>query len=497
MSTSTGAADTSDTQPFYFTTAAVVIPAITGSMSFLSSGTIIYVIVRSKIYSTYHRIMLGTSIADCLTSLAIALTTLPMPKDVIYPFAGRSFGNIATCEAQGLVYLSGSTFVFCMSFLLNVFYLCTLTRWFRLKEEKFKWFVEAPFFLASLLSSLLIPLVYFESEVINPTPNDTFCSIYTYPQGCNKDDNPSCRGDVVTRGKFTKAYVPIMFITFTTLIVTMILIVLSFHQNERGLRLRTATGTTHFTSSVETDNKASVNFNTSASAAEESKTTTGDHDSSSMDVTMLRTFHRAQETKRIVTRQAIMYILAFFFSHGFTVLSYMDLRLRNYSSYTEWIAILRIIFQPLQGFFNMLIFLHHKVHSIRRDNPHESFVQALRTVFLTPKTVEDPIVSSIEIVMMDDYLHRKGPVRPLRRTRRDMDAPDNGSKILEDPASYFDHLSISEMEESVNSEFDYVSRVNDASFNGSQPTIHSFVMNDNVSLHTGPSSGSAPTVESP
>lgn len=477
-----------------------MIPAITGSVSFVSSGTIIYVIVRSKIYSTYHRIMLGTSIADCVASLAIALTTLPMPKDVIYPFAGKSFGNIATCEAQGLAYLTGNTFVFCMSFLLNMFYLCSLAIWFTLKEENFKWIIEAPLFLASLLISLLVPLVYFDKEVINPSPNDTFCSIYSYPQGCNKEDNPSCRGGSMDlQGKFAKTYVPIMFITFLTLILTMVMVVISFHRTEKGLRFKTTAR--ELTSAAETSSASVVERNTMMGEEDPQDSSLNVSSSSNdtpttMDISMFRTFRRAQENKRIVTRQAIMYILAFFFSHGFTVLSYIDLRYHKYMSYTEWIAILRIIFQPLQGFFNMLIFLHHKVHSIRRDNPNESFAQALRTVFLSPKTVEDPIVSSIEIVMMNDYMQRKSHVRPLRRHRRSVDVADNDNVFnVEDQASYFDQLSISEMEESVNSDFDYVSRVNDSSFNGSQPTIHSLIMDDaNFSYRTGPSLESVPTV---
>lgn len=517
----TAAASTaSSTTPFYFTTAAVVIPAVTGSVSFLSSGVIIYVIVRSRIYSTYHRIMLGTSIADCVASLAIALTTLPMPKDVIYPFATRSFGNTATCEAQGLAYTIGNTFLFYMSFLLNVFYLCTLTRWFRLKEERFQWLVELPLFVASLLISFLLPLVYFTRDVMNPSPNDTFCSIYSYPQGCSRDTNPLCRGDVGIREKFAKAYVPTMIITLTTLLVTMILIVLSFHLNERVLRKRTTTARNFHslttTNDVSPNNGSDSHSDSGNGSAVDAGGGVGDsftRAGARMDdiTTMPYTFRRAQETKRVVTRQAIMYILAFFFSHGFSVLSYVDLRSRNFASYTEWIAVLRIIFQPLQGFFNMLIFLHHKVYSIRRDGPDKSFAQALKTVLLSPNAVDDPIVSSIEIVMMDEYLHRKSHghgnnVRSTLRRKRNYrldDGADDGFKIEEgeDHASYIDHLSISEIEESVNSEVDYVSGVNDASFTGSQPTIQSFIMSGmmddgDISFHTGPSTGSGPITDS-
>ena len=86
----------------YFTTAGFVIPSVTGSISCISSLAIIYIIVRSK-----------SNIMDVLNELlrhvdiirnSIALTKIPMPNDVIYPFEGSSYGATATCEVQGMVF---------------------------------------------------------------------------------------------------------------------------------------------------------------------------------------------------------------------------------------------------------------------------------------------------------------------------------------------------------------------------------------------------------
>ena len=54
---------------FYFTKAGIIIPTVSGTISFLSSSTIMYIIARSKsgIKTAYHRIILGLSIADCIT----------------------------------------------------------------------------------------------------------------------------------------------------------------------------------------------------------------------------------------------------------------------------------------------------------------------------------------------------------------------------------------------------------------------------------------------
>jgi hypothetical protein len=120
---------------------------VTGSISFLCSMIIISIVLRSisGLKTTYHRIIFGLSFADCVTSFAIALTTIPMPKDVIYPFEMPSYGNIATCEAQGLAFMMGTVVAFCMNGLLNIYYLCTLR--YSTKEKKFRCYVEVPFYI--------------------------------------------------------------------------------------------------------------------------------------------------------------------------------------------------------------------------------------------------------------------------------------------------------------------------------------------------------------
>ena len=118
---------TSSEGKFYFTWAGFIIPTMTGSLSFLSSLTIVIFILRSKSNTIYHRILVFLSLSDMITSLAIALTTLPMPRDVIYPFAGPSYGTIGTCEAQGLAYVVGNGLVYSTNGILNFYYACTLS----------------------------------------------------------------------------------------------------------------------------------------------------------------------------------------------------------------------------------------------------------------------------------------------------------------------------------------------------------------------------------
>ena len=84
-----------------------IVARSTASVSGLSSILIIYVIFvsRNGLSTSYHRILFGMSVFDLLASSAIALTTLPMPRDYEleggFSWTGKTIGNNATCAAQG------------------------------------------------------------------------------------------------------------------------------------------------------------------------------------------------------------------------------------------------------------------------------------------------------------------------------------------------------------------------------------------------------------
>jgi hypothetical protein len=69
-----------------------------------------------------------------------------------------------------------------------------------------------------------------------------------------------------------------------------------------------------------------------------------------------------------------------------------------------WVQVLRMIFQPSQGFFNMLIFFYHKVHIIRRNDEVRTVGDALRILFKSPReSPEFVLVHNIEDVLYNDF----------------------------------------------------------------------------------------------
>ena len=355
---------------FYFTKAGVIIPTLTGTVSFFSSSTIIYIILRSKsgIKITYHRIILGLSIADCITSFATLLTTIPMPKDVIYPFALASYGNVATCEAQGLIYIIGNVACSNINGILNIYYLCMLR--FNMPERAFRNYLETPLYIATLALSIVGPcLALLNQEILNPSPNDPYCIPNSYPDDCTKEENPDCRGGG-GRGTYSPGFMATLAIATFTLLVTMTLIVHSFYRNERKLR----------------------------KAVKDKQIQEDDEE--------FQALLNAQQMSGIITRQALLYIAAFVLTWifgFFEVVWYTDaIEVTDRGART--ISILRIIFQPLQGLFNLMIFVYHKVHTHRNADESLTVSEAFAKIFLFPGQMEDQAMFSNLKMVVDDYI---------------------------------------------------------------------------------------------
>jgi len=123
-----------------------IIVRITGSISATASSLIIYLILRSDfgLSSIYHRIMFGMSCADIISSIAMALASLPMPND--FPcedddlFAYNGKGNIQTCEAQGFFISFGLYMMYSYYAMLSFYYVCDIA--FQMNEETIRKRVE-------------------------------------------------------------------------------------------------------------------------------------------------------------------------------------------------------------------------------------------------------------------------------------------------------------------------------------------------------------------
>ncbi len=155
-----------------FTATGISVTVTTASISMLCSGLIIFVILRSseKLTTTYHRILSFMSFFDIIYSLAIALTTLPMPRDVneTYPFAGIALGNATTCEIQGYTQTIATTLVNWGGTILSTYFLLRIG--LKVPQRIIACYIEPILYLFSLLVTLIVGYLFYTSQLYNPVP---------------------------------------------------------------------------------------------------------------------------------------------------------------------------------------------------------------------------------------------------------------------------------------------------------------------------------------
>ena len=178
---------------------AALAPRISGSISAVSSSIIIFLIFRSKAGMTtiYHRLMFGMSLADIMSSTAMALTTLPMPRNDdpiwfsgaydlagdelnnIWWFGQTKIGNVHTCAAQGFFVSTGILGNFFYNGMLCLYYACTIA--FKMQERDIRKKVEPFMHGVPLLLAIASAIPAFMYNFYNPISNDPWCTMKPRP----------------------------------------------------------------------------------------------------------------------------------------------------------------------------------------------------------------------------------------------------------------------------------------------------------------------------
>lgn len=319
--------------------------------------------------------------ADICTSISLALATLPMPRDQPYPFQMPSYGNITTCKTQGLTYFIGNCFVFWFNGLLNIYYLCSLG--FNLGERKIVNFVEIPLTIIGIVCCTALPMIVVLNTV-SPGPLNIHCASYVPP--C--EDGEKCYADGMS---FMISYLSTLTLGFTTLIVCMSFITFKFYSNQRKLK--------------KVEEKSKPDHQVITLQSEE----------------LIETLKYYQKTARTITIQALMYILAFncVWVFGFMEFLLAETSLDGSDSFRDALALLRMVFQPSQGTFNVLIFVYHKVHELRQREEDMPYTEVLRIVLTRPDLLDESpqIISNFNLVVEDVYADSKGWIRDVELRR--------------------------------------------------------------------------------
>ncbi len=327
-------------------TFSVVVPGITGTISCLSSALIIVLILRSptKFTTIYHRLMFGMSCVDILASVAMGLSSFPKPpldRDICPSGVPPTFGNIQTCEAQGFLYIFGLSSMFAYNGMLCVYYTCAIA--FQMKEKNIAKYVEPLFHICPLSIGLgwaVPPLIH---ELYNPTSWDAWCSI-----ALGEPDTTVVAARVRNIANMDLLVMVSLLFLFALVFICFGLIIWRVFQTERKL---------YGNRRIVRRSRLSLNQ-----------------------------VERSHRNSKLLLYQALAYFISY-------MVTLTPLLIRSLIEEPIWLIRLSFVFMPLQGLFNMLIFVAHKVHNYRRA--HEDAPRNYRIlVMLFKGSVEDPLLFS-------------------------------------------------------------------------------------------------------
>ena len=406
-------------EPFSATLAGFVVPMVTGVISACSSGLTIYIISKSpqKLSTTYHRIMAFMSTFDIMSSAFISLGTIMLPSDNIYKFAGPMLGNDTTCRIQGWLFVFGICGGTSLNASLSWYFVCKFT--FKMDANKVARRVEPIMYTYTLLLSLFFPSIYLYNDLLHPNSYDNFCTIVPYPESCDEEkwyDWNYCTwsdGDLDDYFRYANIAVVVIGLQFSLIVFGMSIILWTTYKNSR--EIKSALLLVQQQNRINRHHHQNDTFSPSVSNTNDiSEEQRNEEIKSTNHLTDLR-------YTRVLITQALMYIGAFFLTWIFTLLSGAF----NIASF-ELDAINSVLF-PLQGFWNLLIFLYDKTYLIRQRDRRSSSTrislwQAFKQILASPSDTPTFVVSNISTVNME----------PARDDDDDDDDDDNDLPFVEE-----------------------------------------------------------------
>ena len=373
-------------ETFYTSWIAISILTVTASTSVVSSGVIMFLILRrfaSGLKTVYHRIIYWLSFSDIVNSFCMAVTTMPMPKDMMYhQYKGITIGNEITCNVQGMLYSVSTIGCALFTCMLCVYYLCSIC--YRMKDDTFRRRIEPLFYTAMVIIGALFTGSLTRSKIIHPSPmNLPICTIAYYPYWCDSQCNQDENLPLLLKGiSSSPAY---SMVSFAIIVLPLAITVRYVYIQERRLA--------RFT--ISRNNRTSRSRNPSLPPEVHRRT--------------LRYVASDIRYTKLILRQGLMYTAAYFTFIFYQLALLLQNRTYPVTTYDPgyvWVDIIRVVLRPLNGFFNMLIFVYHKIYNIQRRDRMLSFCQALRQLFGQDE-LEDPqyLFSNLTLVVRDGSMH--------------------------------------------------------------------------------------------
>lgn len=389
----------------YGTDFGALAPRFTGSVSFISSSLIIYLILRSNagLSTIYHRLLFGMSASDMMSSAAMAFTSLPFPthmpyeEEFGYHWAGKRLGNTASCTAQGFFMTTGSILMYTYNATLCIYYACAIG--FLMREGHIQKYIEPVLHGLPLFLGLYMGIPPLFQEMYNPSNLASYCSVVSYPTVCYQEDSCNIRGDYRHFTTYTHKIVFLIMVLFCTIIVSFALVICRAIQLDR-----------HISSiKYQNNNDAEIAQREPSHTNNDDNEDSESNDNESIDTTT--TNPRVEQEAivgnvldkrhhvKIIIKQALGYLFALIITLVFPALR-LNVVVKDFMEISIVWDKLSAVFVPCQGFFNFIIFVSHKVYNYRRVNPDVPVSRVLRNMFCT-RFQEPMFISRITIIERD------------------------------------------------------------------------------------------------
>ena len=355
---------------------------VSASLSFLSSIAILYIIRKSskQLSSSHHRIMTFMSIFDIIASISLGIGTIPFPTDTIYDFQPPMLGTDASCTAQAFCLIFGFVGAATLYLSLSWYFVARIV--FRLSDFTIKYRLEPCFYIVTLAIALFIPSYFLQRNELNLSPYEPFCTIiFKTPDSCgDESDWADCFYREYRERSFQQSQNAVIYwfvCNFVLVLIAMVMIINYICRRKGSSKCSFIKCCTDF-NEEEPSNESTVSNNSNESTVSNSSNPAQDEPGAIID----------EKMSNVVAIQALMYICAFFLTWLFVIISVIVGEGGTFVDYSK------IFFMPLQGFWNMLIFIFDKYVQVRTQFQQEEnngetqgFWKTIQVIFTKPENL--------------------------------------------------------------------------------------------------------------
>ena len=382
----------------------------TASISFVASTLISAMVAKSRqepsgnltIYSSpYHRIILGISISDLISSIGMMSGPFAPPRGVA-PHALWAVGTDATCKADGFFVTFGSGCVPLYTCALCYYCFCKIRK--NMSDDTFAHSIEWKLHAAIITYNTVLCTIGLVTNSMHTSLFGSVCIYSAFPAGCRQE--PELYGECDKRIEMVSTVLSLLWALGLVLCCLVGIIfsmsMISWHvmiTRDRVFqgsapnfgRPRTvgyvptesvANSSSYLVNVVPPEGSSSDPSSSSSSnivRVDEDVLTNGGSMSSNDPAHLVKFY------KREFMVQGCLFVATFFVTYIFAVVGLvMGVTVRDPPLF---VRICFGTFYPLGGFFNILVFTRPKVMSLMKIDKKYSYVRAFTTVLMAGGTV--------------------------------------------------------------------------------------------------------------